>query len=101
MSILVVDVGTSGVRGAVVRPDGTVEHIHHVPVLPDSPFPGLVEFDAVAMADAVVTVAAATLAESGPVEPPFIHASYCAGSMTTMSPTMPECCVPQYSAQNR
>jgi glycerol kinase len=68
MSILVVDVGTSGVRGAVVRPDGTVEHIHHVPVLPDSPFPGLVEFDAVAMADAVVTVAAATLAESGPVE---------------------------------
>ena len=68
MSILVVDVGTSGVRGAVVRPDGTVEHIHHVPVLPDTPFPGLVEFDAVAMAAAVVEVASASLAAGGPVE---------------------------------
>jgi glycerol kinase len=68
VSILVVDVGTSGVRGAVVRPDGTVEHVHHVPVLPDSPFPGLVEFDAVAMAHAVTTVASASLAEAGPVE---------------------------------
>jgi len=68
VSILVVDVGTSGVRGAVVRPDGSVEHIHHVPVLPDTPFPGLVEFDAVAMADAVASVAAASLADAGPVQ---------------------------------
>ena len=69
MSMLVVDVGTSGVRGAVVRADGTVEHIHHVPVLPDTPFPGLVEFDAVAMAAAVVEVATPSLAdEGGPVE---------------------------------
>jgi glycerol kinase len=68
MSILVVDVGTSGVRGAVVRPDGTVAHIHHVPVLPESPFPGLVEFDALAMAGAVTSVATTTLAEGGPVE---------------------------------
>ncbi len=68
MSILVVDVGTSGVRGAVVRPDGTVDHITHVPVLPDTPFPGLVEFDAVAMADAVVEVASSSLAEGGPVD---------------------------------
>ena len=57
MSILVIDVGTSGVRGAVVRPDASVEHIHHVPVLPDTPFPGLVEFDGRAIADAVVEVA--------------------------------------------
>jgi glycerol kinase len=68
VSILVVDVGTSGVRGAVVRPDGTVEHIHHVPVLPDTPFPGLVEFDATAMAAAVVEVASRSLADGGPVE---------------------------------
>jgi glycerol kinase len=68
VSILVVDVGTSGVRGAVVRPDGSVEHVHHVPVLPDSPFPGLVEFDATAMAEAVVSVASATLAEAGAVD---------------------------------
>jgi glycerol kinase len=68
VSILVVDVGTSGVRGAVVRPDGSVEHIHHAAVLPETPFPGLVEFDAVAMADAVVEVASRSLAEGGPVE---------------------------------
>ncbi len=68
MSVLVVDVGTSGVRAAVVRPDGTVEHVHHVPVLPDTPFPGLVEFDPVAMADAVVEVASASLAQGGPVD---------------------------------
>jgi glycerol kinase len=66
--ILVVDVGTSGVRGAVVRPDGVVEHAHHVTVLPDSPFPGLVEFDGVAMAKAVLEVAARTLAGAGPVD---------------------------------
>ena len=68
MSILVIDVGTSGVRGAVVRPDGSVEHIHHVGVLPDTPFAGLVEFDAVAMADAVIEVASASLDEGGPVD---------------------------------
>jgi glycerol kinase len=67
MSVLVVDVGTSGVRGAVVRPDGAVEHVHHVPVLPDTPFPGLVEFDATALATAVLDVAARSLADGGPV----------------------------------
>jgi glycerol kinase len=68
MSVLVVDVGTSGVRGAVVRPDGGVEHVHRVQVLPDTPFPGLVEFDATAMAAAVIEVASASLADGGPVE---------------------------------
>jgi len=67
MSILVVDVGTSGVRGAIVRPDASVEHIHHVPVLPDTPFAGLVEFDGRAIADAVLDVAARSLADGGPV----------------------------------
>ncbi|HUY67036.1 MAG TPA: FGGY-family carbohydrate kinase [Acidimicrobiales bacterium] len=67
MSILVVDVGTSGVRGAVVRPDGAVDHIHHVPVLPETPFAGLVEFDGAAMAEAVVEVASKSLADGGPV----------------------------------
>jgi glycerol kinase len=66
-SILVVDVGTSGVRAAIVRPDATVEHVHHARLLPDSPAPGLVEFDATQMADAVLTVAAAALADGGPV----------------------------------
>ena len=66
-SVLVVDVGTSGVRAAIVRPDATVIHAHHAPVLPDSPAPGLVEFDATVMADAVTIVANAALADGGPV----------------------------------
>lgn len=68
MSILVVDVGTSGVRAAVVRPDGSVTAVHHVEVLPDSPMAGLVEFDAAAMAAAALDVARRTLAEAGPVD---------------------------------
>src|SRR6185437_875073 len=67
-SVLVVDVGTSGVRAAVVRPDASVEHAHYAPVLPDSPAPGLVEFDAARMADAVLDVARAALADGGRVE---------------------------------
>lgn len=63
-----VDVGTSGVRGAVVRPDGAVEHTHHLPVLPDTPFPGLVEFDPLAMAEAALAVAGRSLGDGGPVE---------------------------------
>jgi glycerol kinase len=66
-SILVVDVGTSGVRGAVVRPDATVGAVHHREVLPSSPAPGLVEFEPSAMADAALEVARTALAEGGPV----------------------------------
>jgi glycerol kinase len=66
-SILVVDVGTSGVRAAIVRPDATVDHEHRVPLLPDTPAPGLVEFDAARMAEAVLDVAGAALQEGGPV----------------------------------
>jgi len=66
-SILVVDVGTSGVRAAIVRPDATVEHEHRVPLLPDSPAPGLVQFDAARMADAILEVAGAALEDGGPV----------------------------------
>ncbi|HEV3266427.1 MAG TPA: FGGY-family carbohydrate kinase [Acidimicrobiales bacterium] len=68
MSLLVVDVGTSGVRGAIVEADGSVHHVHHVQVLPDTPFPGLVEFDASALADAVLDVAGRSLADAGSVE---------------------------------
>jgi glycerol kinase len=66
-SILVVDVGTSGLRAAVVRPDATVGAVHHREVLPSSPAPGLVEFDPSAMADAALDVARAALDEGGPV----------------------------------
>ena len=66
-SILVVDVGTSGVRAAIVRPDATVDHEHRVALLPDSPAPGLVQFDAARMADAILAVARAALEDGGPV----------------------------------
>ena len=68
MSVLVVDVGTSGVRAAVVRPDASVEHVHYREVLPSTPAPGFVEFDAREMADAALDVAAAALAEAGAVD---------------------------------
>ena len=67
MSVLVVDVGTSGLRAAVMRPDGELTALHHRAFPPSSPFPGLVEFDAVGMANAVLEVALAALAEGGPV----------------------------------
>ena len=66
-SLLVVDVGTSGVRAAVVRPDATIEHVHHIAVLPDTPAPGLVEVDARRLATAALAAASLTLSRSGPV----------------------------------
>ena len=63
--VLVIDVGTSGVRSAVVRPDGSIGPSHHEVVLPSSPEPSLVEFDARRLADAALTVANAALAENG------------------------------------
>lgn len=66
-SILVIDVGTSGLRAAVVRPDASIEALHYASFSPDSPFPGLVEFDATEMARLVLDVAHRSLAEAGPV----------------------------------
>jgi glycerol kinase len=66
-SILVVDIGTSSVRAAVVRPDGAVEHVHTRATLPDSPAAGLVEFDARVLADAALGCARAALEAGGPV----------------------------------
>jgi glycerol kinase len=68
VSILVVDVGTSGLRAAIVRPDATVDHVHYRPTPPATPAPGLVEFDAAAMAAAVLDVARTTLEAGGPVD---------------------------------
>ena len=68
MSILVIDVGTSGLRAAVVRPTGNVEHLYYESLAPNSPVPGLVEFDATAMRDAVLRVANASLGAAGKVD---------------------------------
>ena len=67
MSLLVIDVGTSGVRASVVDPDGTVRNTHHVPTLPTTPAPGLLEIDGAAIAAAVIDVANRVLAQSGSV----------------------------------
>ncbi|HLY84478.1 MAG TPA: FGGY-family carbohydrate kinase [Acidimicrobiales bacterium] len=66
--MLVVDIGTSGVRASIIQPDGAVAHAHHRAVLPLTPAPGLVEFDATALAAAALDVTRATLAAGGPVD---------------------------------
>ena len=68
VSILVIDIGTSGVRAAVVRPDGTVAVTEHRPALPATPFPGLVEFDARLLSDTALELAGRVLAAAGPVD---------------------------------
>ncbi len=86
--LLVIDVGTSGVRAAVVCPDTSQEsrtgstdgtrrtsagraavigEVHHVAVLPSSPAPGFVEFDPIELRSAVLSTAAQALRGSGDV----------------------------------
>jgi glycerol kinase len=67
VSLLVIDIGTSGVRAAVVRPDATVARVEHRVVLPATPFPGLVEFDPRLLADTAIELATQVLADAGPV----------------------------------
>lgn len=61
MSILVIDVGTSGLRAATVAADATVGHVTYRSFAPSTPSPGLVEFDAMAMARAVLEVTTETI----------------------------------------
>ena len=63
--ILVVDVGTTGLRAALVAPDTTLAATDYRPFPPETPFPGLVEFDATRMAELVLDAAAAVLATAG------------------------------------
>jgi glycerol kinase len=65
---LVIDVGTSSVRAAVVYPDATVGAVQRRALPPVVPAPGLVEFDADAMAAGALDAARAALAEAGPVD---------------------------------
>lgn len=68
MSVLVIDVGTTGVRAAVVRSDATIVGFTYEPLPPSSPFAGLVEFDGSAMRDAVLRVANSALTSVGSVQ---------------------------------
>lgn len=62
MGVLVIDVGTSGLRAAIVTDESRVENVTYEEFAPSTPAPGMVEFDARAMAEAVVRVARSTLA---------------------------------------
>lgn len=64
MRTLVLDIGTTGLRSAIVHQDGSLSDLHHEPFPPSTPAPGLVEFDALAMWDAVLRVATRTLADN-------------------------------------
>ena len=61
MKTLVLDIGTSGLRAAIVHPDGSLSDLHYESFPPHSPAPGLVEFDASAMYEAVHRVACKAL----------------------------------------
>ncbi len=67
ISVLVIDVGSSAVRAAVVRPDGSVQARCQQLVPPQRPGPGLVEVDGAAVARAALEVASASLEMAGPV----------------------------------
>lgn len=65
--ILVIDVGTTSLRAAVVDGDATIRAIEHRPFSPASPSPGLVEFDATELSALVLDAARAVLDRAGPV----------------------------------
>jgi len=68
VSILVIDLGTSSVRAAVVGADATISHEFARATSPDTPMAGLVEFDARGYADAALDCARAALDAHGPVD---------------------------------
>lgn len=61
MKTLVIDVGTSGLRAAIVHDDGSVSDLHYQAFAPSTPMAGLVEFDAAAMYEAVKNVCLASI----------------------------------------
>ena len=63
--ILVIDVGTTGLRAAVVAADATIQHVEYRWFPPDAPFPGLVEFDASRLAELVLHAAEVALDATG------------------------------------
>lgn len=65
MSILVIDVGTSGLRAAIVDGEARILHLRYRSLPPTTPFPGMVEFDATALADAAIELATSVLADHG------------------------------------
>ncbi len=64
-AILVIDVGTTGLRAAVVDDALTIKSYEYRPCPPSSPAAGLVEFDAADMAAKVLDAAHAAIAAAG------------------------------------
>ncbi len=65
MAVLVIDAGTSGVRAAMVDASARITHERYAETLPDTPAPGLVEFDAARYAAVALDLARQVLAEAG------------------------------------
>jgi glycerol kinase len=68
MKVLVLDLGTSSVRASVLNDDVSVAFEFSRELLPDSPSDGLVEFDAVALAECTRTLAEAAIEAAGAVD---------------------------------
>lgn len=68
MRILVIDMGSSSVRAAVLDEGGHLHYEHRVATPRSAPAPGLVEFDPVALWDATRRAVAATLAAAPGVD---------------------------------
>ncbi len=68
MKALVIDVGTSSVRASIVAGDASILVEHRRNVGPSTPNPGFVEFDATAMAAAVIQVAHAAVSDADGVD---------------------------------
>lgn len=65
--VLVIDVGTSSIRVAVLNQAGSIRIERSERSVPDTPFPGLVEFDAATLARRVLALSHEVLGQSGPV----------------------------------
>jgi glycerol kinase len=68
MTILVIDIGTSGLRAAAVGSDATITVDRRRELLPDTPMAGLVEFDATTLAESAIELAREVLATAGPID---------------------------------
>ncbi|MCE7884378.1 MAG: glycerol kinase [Actinobacteria bacterium ATB1] len=62
---LVIDLGTTSVRGVIFDPEGNAVAHHQIDVVPSSPAPGLVEQDATELVDTSVEAATAAVEEAG------------------------------------
>jgi glycerol kinase len=63
--ILVIDIGTTGLRAALVDDTPTIRSLHYRAFSPSTPAPGLVEFDATEMGRLVLDAAGAAIADAG------------------------------------